>query len=1316
MTGMETSSELRQQLLQRLRGGHLPTAEKPAELAIQPVSGKEIPLSCGQQQLWLHSQFAPDAPIYNESITVRKRGFLDAVVLEAAFNEIVSRHAIWRTGFADGPGGVVQIVHPHLHVALPLVDLTHLTATAAEAEAVRVASEDASAIFDLQKPPLLRARVFRLAEDDHRLYLTFHHLVFDGVSVYRVFLPELASVYRAFLSGSPSPLPDLPIQYSDYAAWQQRKLARGDYAHQLNYWRESLGCDAHGPEAPRLDLPVSRPAQATPAWRAGMEPFAFTPQLSKAVKRLAGSEGASVYMTLMAAFHVLLHRYSGQEEITTGGVVSIRNRPEIEPLIGYLLNTVVLRSRVDASLSFREFLKQIRDRVLNALANSDVPFDAVVRELAPRRDLNRNALFQVLFSLRPHPSELPDGWSLTEFDVHSGASGFDLFADLVEGPECLSGRLIYSAALFRPALIRRMIGHLRTLLEAMAANPDSPLAWLPLLTDRERTDLTDAGAGRTVDEPAPRPIARFELAARNSPSRAAAIFEDQQLTYGELDSRASAFAARLREAGATPGSLVALSVERSLELVIALLAIWKIGAAYLPLDPDLPAERREFVITDANPDLCVTATDLQISIRHRDTSGHPPGLAYVLYTSGSTGVPKGVAVPQTAVANLLRSMQREPGFSADDSLLAVTTLSFDIAVLEIFLPLVSGGTLVIASNPTVKDPHRLTDTMIASRCTVMQGTPALWRSLIETGWRGDPRLKVLCGGEALSRSLADDLVCRCRELWNMYGPTETTVWSLIQKVEHGPAIISIGRPIDNTQVYVLDRRLQLLPAEVTGELYIGGAGVARGYVGRLPLTRERFVPNPFRSGECFYRTGDLARWNGDGTLEFLGRVDSQVKVRGFRIELQEVEEALARCPEVRSAAVKAWPDASGENALVAYVEGAVDASALRGYLRRKLPEYMIPSRFIELRTLPRTSNGKLDRNALPEPGSAALSTIECSAPRNETERRVAGIWAELLHTGRPHINQDFFALGGHSLLAASMLRRIEIEFGKRLTISALFENPTIAGLSALLAPSVHGSASAGIGGATPTGQLRLDWIYAGAYFRDLAARLRPACRLHAVSLPHEIEAQVRVTGRLEDVARLIVDELRSTHPQGPYSLGGWCVAGILAYEVAVQLEELGEEVGFVALLGAPNPRHYTSVPRSDRLKRKLRHHWKHLTNLNAAGVSQYLAERARRQIQWRNPLRSSDFDHVISELALRYTPPPLHAPVALFQSADRPAGTDYAPGWEGVVAGPFAAYEVPGTHSTSLGEPNVAVLAEGLLACFDPNGVRLSPSTHRRKA
>ena len=512
MTKVEATSELRRQLLERIRKGDLPSAGPPAAPLIRPATREDVPLSCGQQQVWLHSQFAPDAPIYNESITIRKRGLLDPAVLEAAFNEIVRRHAIWRTAFIESSGKNAQAVRPELHFPLPLIDLSYLPTSEAEEKALELAGEDARRLFDLRQPPLLRARLIRVARDDHRLYLTFHHLIFDGVSLYRVFLPELARVYRAYLSGQPSPLPALPIQYGDYAAWQQRKLAAGDYAHQLDYWRATLKADA-----PPIELPVCDVRSDAPAWRAGMETFTLPARLSETIKRLAATEGASLYMTLLAAFHVLLYRYSGQQEITTGAVVSTRNRPELETLIGFLLNTLVLRSQVDPSLSFREFLKSVRETVLNALANSEVPFDVVVRELAPKRHSSRNALFQILFSVRPSAAEFPEGWDLTEFDVHSGASGFDLFVDLVERPEGLRGRILYSLTLFDQSAIQRMAGHLETLLEGIAADPDRSIARLPLLADSERDRILEAGSGPVVAVRHASIAALFEQTARALP-------------------------------------------------------------------------------------------------------------------------------------------------------------------------------------------------------------------------------------------------------------------------------------------------------------------------------------------------------------------------------------------------------------------------------------------------------------------------------------------------------------------------------------------------------------------------------------------------------------------------------------------------------------------------------------------------------------------------------------------------------------------------------------------------------------------------------
>lgn len=1294
---MLTSSELRRQALECLRRGELRSPNKQTAPSIPPASGEQIPLSCGQQQVWLHSQFAPGAPIYNESITVRKTGPLDPALLASCLNEIIRRHAIWRTAFSESSGTVTQVALPHLHVTLPLTDLSYLGAPAASAEALRLAGPDATLPFDLGQPPLLRARLFRIAEEDHRLYLTFHHLMFDGVSVYRVFLPELTILYRAFSAGEPSPLPELPIQYGDYAQWQQRKLACGDYTAQVSYWRKALAADA-----PFLELPIAKPRPAAPTWQGGMETFAMSAGLSRAVRQFSAREGATVYMTLLAAFHVLLYRYSAQEQITTGAVVSTRNRPELEPLIGFLLNTLVLRSHVAPALSFRQFLNQVRDNVLGALANSDVPFDTVVRELAPKRDSNRNSLFQILFSLRPSAGDFQDGWQLSELDLHSGASGFDLFVDVIEQPAILAGRFIYSAELFEASAIARLVSHWQTLLQAVVQEPDLPIALLPLLAENERRAVLASGAGPLAAISAATISGLFEEQAAQRPGCTAVIFENEKLTFRELEQRAAGFAQQLRAAEVKPGMLVAVSVERSLEMLVALLGILKMGAAYLPIDPSLPTERRDFLLSDANAHFCVGSKALTITAGHPENAAAPYlGLAYVLYTSGSTGVPKGVAVPESAVVNFLRSMQREPGFSSSDVLLAVTTLSFDIAALELFLPLISGGTVVIAPRQAVSDPERLIEAIRTSRCTAMQGTPAIWRSLIDAGWAGDPRLKILCGGEILPRALADKLLLRCRELWNMYGPTETTIWSTVQKVEPGQITVPVGRPIDNTQVYVLDPQLQLLPVEIAGELYIGGSGLARGYARRPELTAERFLPSPFAAGERIYRTGDLARWQPGGDLELLGRADSQVKVRGYRIELQELENVLAKAPGVRAAAVKTWRDTSEENALVAYIEGGAPVAGLRQHLSRKLPDYMIPARFVELDALPLTPNGKLDRKALPDPIQHQPAIAESSAPRNVTERRMAELWANLLNTPIPGIHDDFFALGGHSLLAAELARRIQAEFGKKFSLSAIFEASTVAALSRLLDSEKSNSDSFHLLDLPANSEQRyLYWIYGGAFFRPLASHLRPAFRFHEVWLPQELEESICTSGCLEDVARLIVAEMRGQPRAGPYQLGGWCVSGILAYEVAVQLEAAGEEVGLVALLDAPNPQHYSAIPKRERLKSKLRYHWKKMTHLDLAGVSRYLMERARYHATAQNPARSRDFSRVLLELALRYQPKPLHARVALFQAEDRPSMLNFAPGWTGVVKGEFAAYDVPGNHESSLEEPNVAVLAQKLRDCL----------------
>lgn len=1284
MTTTQISAEQRQRLLERLRNGEIRPPEQKPELAIPRTAGGEIPLSCGQQQVWLHSEFASGAPIYNESITIRKRGAFRPALLEASFKRLLSRHEILRTGFAGSVSGMVQRVQDDVRIALPFVDLSHLPTEEAEREALRLASGDARAPFDLEQPPLLRARIVRIAGDEHRIYMTLHHLVFDAISIYQVFLPELVRVYEDLSSGVPPRLPELPIQYGDYARWQQHKVAVGDYADQLEYWRDAL---REG--VPALDIGArSRPAAAT--WQGGMETFSLSGGLLRNLKAFNAHEGSTLYMTLLASFHLLLYRYSGQEHITTGAAISKRDLEQLQPLMGFLLNTVLVQSRIEPAVSFRAILSQVRDRVLGALANSDVPFDELIRRLAPKRDASRNSVFQVLFSLRASIGDLPEDWSLGELDVHSGATGFDLFVDVIESSEGISGRIVYNSDLFDQAAIALLVRHWETMLAAVITDPEAPVGSVPLLTREEKNKLLACGAGPVVPAGSESIHGLFEEKAREFPNRVALIFGDEKLTFRELSERANQFSRQLAESGVRAGALLAISVERSVEMVIGLLGILKAGAAYLPIDPALPQQRREFLLSDAKPQYCITSRRLTVTECELANPAQYAGLAYVLYTSGSTGIPKGVEVPVSAVVNLLRSMQVQPGFSASDILLAITTLSFDIAALEIFLPLITGGTLVVAPRIAVSDPVKLIEAIRGSGCTVLQGTPAVWRSLLDAGWTGDQRLKALCGGEALPRSLADRLVPVCGELWNLYGPTETTIWSTIDRVGRGDESPSIGRPIDNTQVYIVDRQLQLVPAGHIGELYIGGSGVARGYIGRPELTAERFVPSPFSPGERIYRTGDLARWRSR-QLEFIGRADNQVKVRGYRIELGEIEDVLAKAPGVRCVAVKPWRDASGENALVAYVEGRAEISSMREHLARKMPDYMIPSRFVQLDALPLTPNGKVDRKALPEPAPDKAAGTVPAGSRTPTEARMAKIWGTLLNISEPDPAADFFALGGHSLLAAELCRRISVEFGTQLSLAALFDTPTIAALSRQIDAQNRGVRS---------DKRSLHWVYPGRFLAPLVNRLSDSAHFQGLSLPSNIERSIGDSHTLQDVARLMLGELKAASPEGPYALGGWCVSGILAYEIAVQLEARGDEVDLVVLLGAANPQFYRAISRFERLKSKVRFHWKHLKAIGPAGIPAYVRTLAPYHIRMHNPANANNFSRVLSDLALPYNPTPLGSKVVFFEGEDRPSVADHAAGWRTVLQGEFQAHDVPGNHATALEEPNVAVLAEKLRKCL----------------
>ena len=1319
-------SEAKRQLLQKMLAG----STTPRSEAIAPVTarapGTTPPISPDQLNVWVHAAMAEE-PIYNESVTIHRHGSFDLDLFRRSFNEVIRRHEIWRTGFAEIDGEVVQVVAAETKVDIPLTDLGGLTPDEREAEAVRQARDDARAQFDLAKAPLFRARIVRMATDYHRIYLALHHIMFDGVSLYTTFLPELAAVYAALEVGKTPSLPTLTLQYSDYALWRHRRVASGALDKHLAYWREQLSG-----ELPTLQLPTDRPRPDTASYAGGMETFALSGPLSEKIKDLAREEGATPYMVLLAGYSVLLHRYTGQNDNVIGGITDTRLRPELRGMMGYFLNSLAQRTRPEPQKPFRAFLKEVRTTVLGALDASELPFDHVVQAIKPKRDTNRHPLFQTMFSMQPPLPDMGQGWDLTQMDVGVGGSKFDLYLELEERNAGFAARFLYSAELFDASTIRRLIGHFTTILEGIVADPASSIGALPLLTSAETQRILRDWNTTQNDIPQTTLHRWFETTARANPDAVAVVFADESWSYGELDRRAASLAARLSLAGIGPGTLVAIAMERGTEMIAGLLAILKTGAAYLPLDPALPAQRFVYIIEDAKPAALLTQREIkQIlprievpvilcddaagcasdGIEPHDTAS-PENLAYVLYTSGSTGKPKGVEISHRALVNLLAAMQQRPGFTHGQALLAVTTLSFDIAALELFLPLVSGGTVILADRETVSDPPLLAALIAGTRPSMMQATPATWRSLIETGWRGAKDMTILCGGEALPRDLADNLLPRCAALWNMYGPTETTIWSTVERVVPGAERVAIGKPIANTSIYILDAAGNPVPQGVTGEIYIGGTGLARGYRHRDALTRERFVTHAFAPGERLYRTGDLGCFRADGTIECLGRTDHQVKIRGFRVAIEEVEGALAAHPRVAAAAARAWPDGSGELGLAGYFVAAGEAPSaaeLRRFMRQSLPDYMIPSRFVAMAALPMTPNRKIDRNALPEPESNVIH-IAPAEPQGEIETQLAAIWQDVLGLGMIGRNDNFHDLGGHSLLMAKLLVRIERQFQRRLSLASIFHAPTLKAMAALLAEPATVKPQPRLAPIQPKGtRPTLFWLFGGATVRPLAETMGEDQPFIGVGLDPIDEKQLASATTLAEFAEPLIRAIREAQPTGPYFIGGWCTAGILAYEVARKLTEEGSEVALLVLVHATNPVHYRRISARQMRMSKLRHHGTMLLQLKGGARWRYARDRWRGfrdniLDRFRAPqqavAQTLSLSRVLDNAALHYDTPIYAGDVALFQPADRPDVLDYRPGWREVIRGAFASFEIPGGHRTMLEAPFVAELGARMNACL----------------
>jgi amino acid adenylation domain-containing protein len=1077
-------AELELRLVRRL-------AEPAAPGILRRTDSGPAPLSFAQQRLWFLERLDPGTPLHNMSRLIRLSGTLDVAVLHRTLEAIVARHEALRTTIVAADGVPMQIVSPPAPVPLGITDLRGLAQPAREAEAHRLVSEEARRPFDLTHGPLFRTVLLRLDDREHLLVLSMHHIISDGWSR-EVLSREFTAFYQEFATGRPAGLADLPIQYADYAIWQREWLQGERLERELSYWRERL----RGAPAV-LELPTDRPRPPVRSSRGGRESLLLTSRLSDALRALSQAEGVTLFTTVLAAFKVLLARHTGQDDIVVGSPVAGRTQAETAGLIGFFVNTLALRSDLSGDPSFRELLVRVREVALGAFTHQNVPFEQVVEELQPERDLSRTPIVQVSLAMQNmprHEMELP-GLTLRSEEADSGTAKFDLGLFVVDEGAGLRLSMEYCSDLFEPGTIARMLGHFRTLLEGIIADPDARLSRLPLLTEPERHQILAGWNPSTTDRPARTTLAElFEAHVALRPDAPAVVCGQERLTYRGLDQRANRLAHYLRARGVGRESRVGFCLERSVDLVVSALAIIKAGAAYLPLDPDYPLERLHFLLSDAQVSVLITdsrqseriplasvSTIVCLDGEREAIACQPSGrlgsgsldenLAFVMYTSGSTGRPKGVAVPHRAIIGLVCGSDYIE-LTPADRVAHASNVSFDIATFEIWGALLNGACLVVIPRDVVLSPLHLAAEIRDHGITVFNLATALFNQMARDApgaFRGVRH--VLFGGEAADPGWVREILQQGppEHLLNVYGPTETTTfvtWHEVSQVAPGTATVPIGRPIASARVHVLDRHMEPVPVGVPGELYIGGAGLGRGYFNQPGLTAERFVPDPFSpafggvAGGRLYRTGDRARWRADGVLEFLGRLDGQIKLRGHRIEPGEIETALREYPGIQAVAVVAREDTPGEKRLVAYLvaeEAAPRSDELRRFLRQRLPDFMVPSVFMAMETLPLSSTGKLDRGALPAPTEARPELEQAFVvPRNPIEEVVAGIWSAVLRVDRVGIDNNFFALGGHSLLAAQVVSRIMATLDVELPLRAIFEAPTVA----MLAARVIGQASA----------------------------------------------------------------------------------------------------------------------------------------------------------------------------------------------------------------------------------------------------------------
>ncbi len=1039
-----------------------------------------VPATPSQTEIWLSVQMGDAANCaYNLSQSFRLTGALNQSALESALQQLVHRHESLRTTFSSN--GESLCIVAELPIDIPRIDLTALSPPERDLQLAQIVKQDLDRPFKIEQGPLFRAQIIKLAPQEHLLLLNAHHIVCDGWS-WGILIEDLGALYSAAVQGI---APDLPAaeKFSDYARTEIAAAQQSDAADTEQYWLAQFA-DA----VPVVDFPTDRPRPTFRTFNAARVDYDLDGSIGAGLKQLGKQFGCSFNTTILAGFEVWLHRLTGQTDLVVGIPACGQVASGQDRLVGHCTNLLPLRTQIDGNQSFTAYLQQRRSTILDAYEHQQFTFGSLVSKLALSRDPSRIPLVPIMFNLDRAATNNSQLFSGLELDSHLNPrefETFELFINAVELADKMVLECQYNTNLFDRATIDRHLSEFETLLRGIIADPEQVISQLPLLDTAARQQLLVNWNGTQADYPDPKCLHQLvETQAQLTPDAVAVVFEGQQLTYLELDLQADRVANYLISLGVQPETLVGICVERSLAMVIGLLGILKAGAAYVPIDPHYPLDRIEYMLTDAKINLLLTQHSLihqlpQVQqlvcidtdwgkIAQSQTTApkinlSPDNIAYVIYTSGSTGKPKGVEVLHRGVVNFLTSMQREPGITAADTLLSVTTLSFDIAVLEIFLPLVVGARVVLLSREDSMDGRKVAATIDAAEITMMQATPSTWRLLLEAGWAGNKQLKILSGGEAISRDLAAQLLSKSAAVWNMYGPTETTIWSTVYQITGAEQQISIGKPIANTETYILDAQLQPVPIGIPGELYIGGAGLARGYWHQPALTTAKFIPHPFSGDPTarIYQTGDLARYLPDGKIECLGRSDFQVKLRGFRIELGEIESLLCQHPTIAQATVIIREDLPGDRRLIAYLVAhpqsltAPIPNELRQFLQQKVPDYFLPAAMVVLPALPLTPNGKTDRASLPAPDSASLQ-LQTSfvPPTTPTEITLAQIWIQVLRIERVGTNDDFFELGGHSLLATQVISRARQAFAIDISLQSLFEQPTIAGLASRIDTSI----------------------------------------------------------------------------------------------------------------------------------------------------------------------------------------------------------------------------------------------------------------------